>query len=58
MTTRRLVSACLQGLVVFLTALMVYQTPPDAAAYFQPALQGALAVLSALGVGAAVRRVG
>ena len=57
MTKTKLLAALMQGLAVLITGLLIYDKPPDLAALWQPALQGALAVLSALGVGAAVRRV-
>lgn len=57
MNRTKLLSAVLTGLAVFLTALLVYQVPPEPAAYFQPALQGVLAALSALGINAGVRRM-
>ena len=57
MNRTKLLSAVLTGLAVFLTALLVYQVPPEPSAYFQPALQGILAALSALGINAGVRRM-
>ena len=57
MTKTKLLAAFLQGLFVLLTGLLIYDKPPDLAGLWSPMLQGALAALSALGVGAAVRRV-
>ena len=56
-TKTRLLAAIVQGLVVMLTALAIYDRPPDWGSYYQPVLQGLLAVLASLGVGAGVRRL-
>ena len=39
------------GLMVFVTGLLIYDRPPtDPGLYWQPALQGVLAVLTSLGI--------
>lgn len=57
MNNNRLMAAALQGVFVLLTGLLIYDRPPDLAAFWQPCLQGALAMLTALGVNAGVRQV-
>ena len=57
MSKVKLLNAALMALSALVTALLVYQVPPDPAALWQPFLQALAAFLSALGVGAAVRRV-
>ena len=50
-----LVRAIGVGVAVFLTALLVYDRPPELSAYWQPALQGVLAALSQAGINVATR---
>ena len=44
-----------QGLMVMLTALLVYDAPPDWSAYWKPGLQGLLAAGAALGLNVVTR---
>ena len=44
------VRAIVAGLITTLTALAIYDRPPELAAYWQPMLQGTLVALSALGL--------
>lgn len=49
MNKRHIVRAIGVGLTVFITALLVYDRPPELALYWQPALQGIVAALAQLG---------
>ena len=51
-----IVRAIGSGIAVFLTGIAVYQVPPDFAHLYQPAIQGALAFLTSLGLTAAAKR--
>jgi len=57
MMSTKLLSAVLTGVAVMVTALLIYERPPDLGSYYQPVLQGILAALSALGINAGVRRL-
>ena len=57
MNRNRILAAALQGVFVLLTGLLIYDRPPDLAAFWHPFIQGALAMLTALGVNAGVRQV-
>ncbi len=46
------------GVLTFLTGLLIYDRPPELAAYWQPALQGAIAALGALGINLSIQRRG
>ena len=52
----KLLRAVLSGVAVFITGIAVYQVPPDFAHLYQPAIQGALAFLTSLGLTAAAKR--
>ena len=60
MAKHQLLRAVGTGLVVLLTGLLIYEKPPTdiLGALWQPGLQGALAMLTALGLGAAVKSPG
>lgn len=58
MTTRKrvyILRAMGAGLLTMLTALAMYERPPDLAAYWQPLLQGVIVALGQLGLNQATR---
>ena len=60
MAKHQLLRALGQGLMVFLSGLLIFPKPPDdlLGALWLPSIQGALAALTALGLGAAVKAPG